>query len=70
MQNGDENVKIVMKFKDGLVSETELNEDFTINGSENLIEMLRTGKKNNATITLNDSIVKHYDELYSVEIVM
>ncbi|TWK54835.1 hypothetical protein CHCC20343_1493 [Bacillus licheniformis] len=42
-----------------------------IDGTEgDFIKTILNGKKNNATITLNESIDRKYDELYSVEFVL
>ncbi|WP_145628588.1 hypothetical protein [Bacillus licheniformis] len=58
-------LQVVLKFKDGMIFKSE------IDGTEgDFIKTILNGKKNNATITLNESIDRKYDELYSVEFVL
>jgi hypothetical protein len=58
-------VKVLFKFKDGMIFESEMD------GSEgDFVKTILNGRKNNATLTLNESIVRSYDELYSVEFVL
>ncbi|MCY8277372.1 MULTISPECIES: hypothetical protein [Bacillus subtilis group] len=58
-------VKVLFKFKDGMIFESEMD------GNEgDFVKTILNGRKNNATLTLNESIVRSYDDLYSVEFVL
>lgn len=62
-------MKIILKFSDGMNAETEID---TPSSFGNMIDLMMTGKTNNATITINkenSTIVRKYQDLVSVEIV-
>ena len=51
-------MKILMKFKDGSFAETDLGQDFTIEGSGDFLRGLLVGKEKNSDIIINDTITR------------
>ena len=58
-----------MKFKDGSFAETDLGQDFTIEGSGDFLRGLLVGKEKNSDIIINDTITRKYEDVYSVELI-
>ncbi len=65
-------MKILVKFKDGMVITTgEFKENATFGGSGNIFDFLRDAKKNpDAVVKLDEKIERKFSEVYSVEIVL
>jgi hypothetical protein len=62
-------VKILVKFKDGMVIEVPIQEGSGFLGQGNLLELIRKGKELNSTIQFGD-LERRYSDLYSYEIIL
>lgn len=71
---GVRNVKIRVNFKDGLTVTTEDVTNSQFYGNGNFLELVRTGIKNNSTITCNDDkgniVERTYNDVRSFEVVV
>ena len=60
---------IILKFKDGMTATVPALDVYDIHGDGDMFRLMIKGKLDNKTITLNDSIVRHYNDLQSFEVV-
>jgi hypothetical protein len=61
-------VKILVKFKDGMVIDVPIQEGSGFLGQGNLLELIQKGKELNSTIQFGD-LERRYSDLYSYEII-
>jgi len=66
---GGDSVKILVKFKDGMVIEVPIQEGSGFLGQGNLLELIQKGKELNSTIQFGD-LERRYSDLYSYEIIL
>lgn len=62
-------MKILVKFKDGMVVEVPVQEGAGFLGQGNFFELVQKGKELNSTIQFGN-VERRYDELYSFEIIV
>ncbi len=62
-------VKILVKFKDGMVIDVPIQEGSSFLGQGNLLELIQKGKELNSTIQFGD-LERRYSDLYSYEIIL
>ncbi len=62
-------VKILVKFKDGMVIEVPIQEESDFLGQGNLLELIQKGKELNSPIQFGD-LERRYSDLYSYEIIL
>jgi hypothetical protein len=62
-------VKILVKFKDGMVIDVPIQEGSGFLGQGNLLELIQKGKELNSTIQFGD-LERRYSDLYSYEIIL
>ncbi|WP_322552009.1 hypothetical protein AAB109_11220 [Priestia megaterium] len=62
-------MKILVKFKDGMVIDVPIQEGSSFLGQGNLLELIQKGKELNSTIQFGD-LERRYSDLYSYEIIL
>lgn len=66
-------MKLLIKLKDGSSVANDIGEDFNVFGQGNLLELLKKGKENNQSVTLDTQhgrLEKKFSDIYSIEIVI